>query len=56
MQPEFRDNRKTHIWRVGSCKGIEKIILLNYQVRFEFYMVHDRDGAHHLDNETHRFR
>ena len=50
MQPEFRDNR-THTYGALAAARELKNNPNKLSSPFEFYMVHDRNGAHHLDNE-----
>lgn len=50
MQPEFRDNR-THTYGALAAARELKNNPTKLSSPFEFYMVHDRKGAHHLDNE-----
>ncbi len=50
MQPEFRDNR-THTYGALAAAKELKNNPNKLSSPFEFYMVHDRNGAHHLDNE-----
>ena len=50
MQPEFRDNRKHTYGALAAAREL-KNNPTKLSSPFEFYMVHDRDGAHHLDNE-----
>jgi len=50
MQPEFRDHR-THKFGALAAARQWKKNPNKLSSPFEFYMVHQRNGAHHLDNE-----
>ena len=50
MQPEFRKHRKHKYGALASARHWENNPD-KLSSPFEFYMVHKRDGAHHLDNE-----
>ena len=50
LKPEFRKNRKHKYGALAAARQLEK----NPNKKsspFEFYMVHNRRGAHHLNNE-----
>lgn len=50
MQPEFRKHRKHKFGALAAARQWEKNPN-KLSSPFEFYMVHQRNGAHHLDNE-----
>jgi cyclophilin family peptidyl-prolyl cis-trans isomerase len=50
MQPEFRKHRKHKYGALASARQWEKNPN-KLSSPFEFYIVHQRNGAHHLDNE-----
>jgi peptidylprolyl isomerase len=50
MQPEFREHRK-HTYGALAAAREWKNNPNKLSSPFEFYMVHDRNGAHHLDQE-----
>jgi cyclophilin family peptidyl-prolyl cis-trans isomerase len=50
MQPEFRKHRKHKYGALAAARQWEKNPN-KLSSPFEFYMVHQRNGAHHLDNE-----
>jgi len=50
MQPEFKDNRKHTYGALAAARDWKKNPN-KLSSPFEFYMVHDKNGAHHLDNE-----
>jgi peptidylprolyl isomerase len=50
MQPEFRDNRKHKYGALAAARQWEKNPN-KLSSPFEFYMVHQKNGAHHLNNE-----
>ncbi|MFY9243963.1 MAG: peptidylprolyl isomerase [Polaribacter sp.] len=50
MQPEFRSNRKHKYGALAAARQWENNPD-KLSSPFEFYMVHKRDGAYHLDNE-----
>lgn len=50
MQPEFR-NHRTHKFGALAAARQWKKNPNKLSSPFEFYMVHQRNGAHHLDNE-----
>jgi len=50
MKPEFRNNRKHKYGALAAARQWEKNPN-KLSSPFEFYMVHQRNGAHHLNNE-----
>ncbi len=50
IQPEFRNNRKHKYGALAAARQWENNPN-KLSSPFEFYMVHKRNGAHHLDNE-----
>ncbi|WP_405566153.1 peptidylprolyl isomerase [Polaribacter sp. Asnod6-C07] len=50
MKPEFRKNRKHKYGALAAARQWENNPN-KLSSPFEFYMVHKRNGAHHLDNE-----
>jgi len=50
MQPEFRDHRTHKVGALAAARQWKKNPN-KLSSPFEFYMVHQRNGAHHLDNE-----
>ena len=50
MQPEFRNHRKHKFGALAAARQWENNPN-KLSSPFEFYMVHQRSGAHHLDNE-----
>ncbi|PQJ82994.1 peptidylprolyl isomerase [Polaribacter glomeratus] len=50
MQPEFKNNRKHAYGALAAARDWKKNPN-KLSSPFEFYMVHDRNGAHHLDNQ-----
>jgi len=50
MQPEFRKHRKHKYGALAAARQWEKNPN-KLSSPFEFYIVHKRNGAHHLDNE-----
>lgn len=50
MKPEFRNHRKHKFGALAAARIWEKNPN-KLSSPFEFYMVHKKDGAHHLDNE-----
>lgn len=50
LQPEFKSNRKHKYGALAAARQWEKNPN-KLSSPFEFYMVHNRNGAHHLDNQ-----
>ena len=50
MQPEFRNHRKHKYGALAAARQWENNPN-KLSSPFEFYIVHKRSGAHHLDNE-----
>lgn len=50
MKPEFRNHRKHKFGALAAARQWENNPN-KLSSPFEFYLVHKRDGAHHLDNE-----
>jgi peptidylprolyl isomerase len=50
MQPEFKEHRRHTYGALAAARDWKKNPN-KLSSPFEFYMVHDKNGAHHLDNE-----
>lgn len=50
MQPEFKEHRRHAYGALAAARDWKKNPN-KLSSPFEFYMVHDKNGAHHLDNE-----